>query len=52
MKDRILLGLALAVIAGPAFALHTLAVPEPATGAILSVGLVGAYVARKFPRRK
>jgi hypothetical protein len=46
-------GLLLAMVTAPAMAgpgiIH---VPEPATISLLAVGIGGAYVARKFFRRK
>jgi hypothetical protein len=45
-------GLALAMAVAPAIAGNQVAVPEPASMSLLAVGVGGAYVARKFLRRK
>ena len=45
-------GLLLAMAAAPAMAGVTVRVPEPASMSLLAVGMGGAYVARKFFRRK
>jgi hypothetical protein len=55
MKTRVLVslaeGLALAMVAVPAMA-GAARVPEPASISLLAVGIGGAYVAKKFFRRK
>jgi PEP-CTERM motif-containing protein len=55
MKSRLLVclaeGFAIAMVAIPAMA-GTVRVPEPASMSLLAVGMGGAYVARKFFRRK
>jgi hypothetical protein len=45
-------GLLLAMVTAPAMAGLTVAVPEPASMSLLAVGIGGAYVAKKFFRRK
>jgi hypothetical protein len=44
-------GLLLAMVTGPAMA-GSVRVPEPASMSLLAVGIGGAYVARKFFRKK
>jgi hypothetical protein len=44
-------GFALAMVAAPAMA-GFVRVPEPASMSLLAVGIGGAYVARKFFRKK
>jgi hypothetical protein len=45
-------GLMLVMAAAPAMAGTNVRVPEPASMSLLAVGIGGAYVARKFFRRK
>jgi PEP-CTERM motif-containing protein len=57
MTDRIVTiagaALGLALIAGPVMAGISVArVPEPATMTLFGLGVAGAFVARKFIRRK
>ena len=53
MKDRIFLALVMIMIAKPALAqTRPLAVPEPATLTLFGVGVAGAYIAKKFRRRR
>ena len=56
MTDRIVTiactALGFALIAGPAMAGLPIGVPEPATMSLFGLGVAGAFVARKFIRRK
>ena len=56
MTDRIITiagaALGLALIGLPAIAGVNVAVPEPATMSLFGLGVAGAFVARKFVRRK
>ena len=56
MTDRIVTiagaALGFALVAGPAMAGLTVRVPEPATMSLFGLGVAGAFVARKFIRRK
>jgi len=46
------MSLVMAMAAAPAIAGTPIHVPEPASMSLLAVGMGGAYVARKFFRRK
>jgi hypothetical protein len=54
MKDRILMGLALAMTVAPAIAgvTDSIRVPEPATMTLFGAAVVGGYVVRKIRNRK
>ena len=56
MIDRIITiagaALGLALLAAPAIAGTPRSVPEPATMSLFGLGVAGAFVARKFIRRK
>ena len=56
MIDRIVTiagaALGLALVAGPAMAGFAVRVPEPATMSLFGLGAAGAFVARKFIRRR
>ena len=51
MANRVLLALAFIMSVGPAFA-QTVAVPEPASIAMLGAGAVAMYIVQKFGGRK
>ena len=54
MTDRVLMALAFVMSVGPAFAFvgDAITVPEPASITIFGTAVVGAFIARKFGRRK